>query len=156
MKSLYESIMDVDDNIENVDSSLLIGGHYYIDINGIKCSHLKDVFKIGLIKMKQPREIIKGPEINLYDDPKENKMVETLCTFILNLPLECLDERHQQELSIIADYMKFQQGRCYLGSTISGNKYFTTIAKSKRTYLDGDKKLYAYIAPSIYIPLYKK
>lgn len=156
MKSLYESIMDVDDNIENMDSNLLIGGHYYIDINGIKCSHLKDVFKIGLIKMKQPREIIKGPEVNSYDDPKENKMVENLCTFILNLPLKCLDERHQQELSIVADYRKFQQGRCYLGSTIGGMKYFTTIAKSKKIYLDKDKKSYTYVTPTIYIPLHKK
>lgn len=156
MKSLYESIMNVDDNIENIDSSLLIGGHYYIDIKDIRCTCLRDIFKIGLIKMKQPREIIKGPEINRYDDPKENKIVETLCTFILNLPLKCLDERHQQELSIITDYMKFQQGRCYLGSTIGGKKYFTTIAKSKRTYFDDNKKLYTYIAPSIYIPLYKK
>lgn len=156
MKSLYESIMDVDDNIENMDSNLLIGGHYYIDINGIKCSHLKDVFKIGLIKMKQPREIIKGPVINSYDDPKENKMVENLCTFILNLPLKCLDERHQQELSIVADYRKFQYGRCYLGSTIGGTKYFTTIAKSKKIYLDKDKKSYTYVTPTIYIPLHKK
>lgn len=156
MKSLYESIMDVDDNIENMDSNLLIGGHYYIDINGIKCSHLNDVFKIGLIKMKQPREIIKGPVINLYDDPKENKMVEILCTFILNLPLKCLDERHQQELSIVADYRKFQQGRCYLGSTIGGTKYFTIIAKSKKIYLDKDKKSYTYVTPTIYIPLHKK
>ena len=94
MKRLYESIMDVDDSIENIDSSLLIGGHYYIDIKDIRCTCLRDIFKISLIKMKQPREIIKGPEINRYDDPKENKIVETLCTFILNLPLKCRDERH--------------------------------------------------------------
>lgn len=156
MKSLYESIMDVDDNIENMDSNLLIGGHYYIDINGIKCSYLKDIFKIGLIKMKQPREIIKGPVINSFDDPKENKMVETLCTFILNLPLQCLDEKYQQELSIIADYRKFQRGVCYLGSTIGGTKYFITNAKTKKTYLDKDNKSYTYVTPSIYIPLHKK
>ena len=46
MKSLYESIMDVDDNIENIDSSLLIGGHYYIDIKDIRCTCLRDIFKI--------------------------------------------------------------------------------------------------------------
>lgn len=156
MKSLYESIFDIDDNIENVDSSLLIGGRYYIDIEGISGSHLKDVFKIGLIKMKQPREIIKGPEINSYDDPKENKIVETLCTFILNLPLKCLDERHSRELDIVTDYMKFQYGRCYLGSTVGGMRFFNASSKSKKIYLDEDKKLSTYVTPNIYIPLYKK
>lgn len=156
MKSLYESIMDVDDNIENMDSNLLIGGHYYIDINGIKCTCLRDIFKIGLIKMKQPREIIKGPVINSYDDPKENKMVETLCTFILNLPLKYIEEMRQQKLDTISDYMRDQYGRCYLGSTIGGTKYFTIIAKSKKIYLDKDKKSYTYVTPTIYIPLHKK
>lgn len=155
MKSLYESIMDVDDNIENVDSSLLIGGYYYIDVKDISGSHLKDVFKMGLIKMKQPREIIKGPEINSYDDPKENKMVETLCTFILNLPLKCLDERHPRELDIVADYMK-SIWNCHLGSNVGGMRFFSANAKSKKIYLDEDKKLYTYVTPSIYIPLYKK
>ena len=31
MKSLYESIMDVDNNIDNLDKSILIGGHYEFD-----------------------------------------------------------------------------------------------------------------------------
>ena len=132
MKSLYESIMDVDDSIENVDSNLLIGGHYYIDINDIKCTCLRDIFKIGLIKMKQPREIIKGPVINSYDDPKENKMVEILCTFILNLPLKYLEEMRQQKLDTISDYMRDQYGKCYLGSNIGGIKFFLADAKTKK------------------------
>lgn len=156
MKSLYESIIDVDDNIENMDSNLLIGGHYYIDIRDIKSIHLKDVFKIGLIKMKQPREIIKGPKINSYNDPKENKMVETLCTFILNLPLKYLDERRPQKLDIVDDYMKFQYGRCHLESNVGGMQFFIATSESKKTYLDIDKKLSTYVIPSIYIPLYKK
>ena len=31
MKSLYESIMDVDNNIDDLDKSILIGGHYEFD-----------------------------------------------------------------------------------------------------------------------------
>ena len=124
MKTLYESIMDVDKNVDDLDKNILIGGHYYIDLGGIKCSHLKDVFKIGLIKMKQPREIIEGPEIDWYDDPKVCKMIEVLCAFILNLPLKCLDERHSKELDIVSDYMKFQYGRCHLGSTVGGMRFF--------------------------------
>ena len=36
MKSLYESLFDVDDNIDNMEASLLIGGSYNIDVEGIR------------------------------------------------------------------------------------------------------------------------
>jgi hypothetical protein len=158
MKSLYESLFDVEDNIENMESSLLIGGKYDIDVDGIRLYELKKVFKIGLLKVKAPYDIIKPPKIEIDDvDPKINKMVEKLCEIILNIPVHDLEENNRVYLSSycpdLIDNVR-GYGGCHLAKTVGGHVHFYVNAKSIRVDLGNGIKTYK--TPSITIPLIKR
>ena len=157
MKSLYESLFDIDDNIDNVEASLLIGGSYDIDVDDIRLYELKKVFKIGLLKVKAPYDIIKPPKIEIDTDPKINKMVEKLCEIILNTPVQDLEEDDRVYLTTycpdLVNTLK-GYGGCHLAKTIGGQVHFYTNAKSIRVDLGNGIKTYK--TPSITIPLIKK
>ena len=158
MKSLYESLFDVDDNINNMESSLLIGGYYDIDVDGIRLYELKKVFKMGLLKVKAPYDIIKPPKIEIDDiDPKINKMVEKLCEIILNTPVSDLNDKSRVYMSNycpdLIDTVK-GYGGCHLAKTAGGHVNFYVSTKSIRVDLGNGIKTYK--TPSITIPLIKK
>ena len=158
MKSLYESLFDIDDNIDNMESALLIGGNYDIDVDGIRLYELKKIFKMQLLKVKAPYNIIKPPKIEIDDvDPKINQMVQKLCEIILNTPVQDLEEDDRVYLSSycpdLIDTIK-GYGGCHLAKTVGGQVHFYTNAKSIRVDLGNGIKTYK--TPTITIPLIKK
>ena len=158
LKDILEGIFDVDDNIDNMESSLLIGGNYDIDIDGIRLYELKKIFKMQLLKVKAPHDIIKSPKIEIDDfDPKINKMVEKLCEIILNIPVQDLEENDRVYISSycpdLIDTVK-GYGGCHLAKTVGGQVHFYTKAKSIRVDLGNGIKTYK--TPNITIPLIKK
>ena len=158
MKSLYESLFDVEDNIDNVESSLLIGGKYDINVEDIRFFELKRVFKMGLLKVKAPYDVIRPPKIEIDDfDPKINKMVEKLCEIILNTPVQDLEEDNRVYLTTycpdLVNTLK-GYGGCHLAKTVGGQVHFYVNAKSIRVDLGNGIKTYK--TPSITIPLIRK
>lgn len=45
MRGLYESLFDVEDNIDNVDRVHLIGEEYEIDIKDVRCNNIDKILK---------------------------------------------------------------------------------------------------------------
>ena len=158
LKDILEGIFDVDDNIDNMEASLLIGGSYDIDVEGIRLYELKRVFKMSLLKVKAPYDVIKPPKIEIDDiDPKINQMVQKLCEIILNIPVRDLEENNRVYLSSycpdLIDTVK-GYGGCHLAKTIGGQVHFYVNAKSIRVDLGNGIKTYK--TPSITIPLIRK
>ena len=157
MKSLYESLFDVEDNIENVARIHLIGEEYEIDTNDIRCTLWKNIYKVGLLKVQPPRNLYKSPKIDKFEDSKENKLIEILCNIILNLPIELIDDRWSFRASIepfIEPYEKFRFGRCYLSKDYTGNMCFYTTGKD--VWVSEGNGIKVHKTPQIYIPFKRK
>ena len=157
MTSLYESLFDVDDNIDNVDRVHLIGEEYEIDVNDIRCTLWKNIYKVGILKVQPPRNFYKSPKIDKFEDPKENKLIEILCTIILNLPIELIDDRWSFRASIepfIEPYEKFRFGRCHLSKNFAGDMHFYTTGKD--VWVSEGNGIKVLKTPQIYIPLKRK
>lgn len=163
MKTLIECLLeeslldDVDTQLDNIDKSLIIGGSYDIDVNGIQCIHWKNIYKIGILKAKSPINLIESPKIDKFDDPKTNKLLEVLCKIILNLPIYCLDDRikfYNEVSHIFEPYEKFKFGGCRINKTIGGQIFFYVNSKSIKVDIGGGVKTYE--TPHITIPLIKK
>ena len=87
MTSLYESLFDIDDNIDNVDRVHLIGEEYKIDVNDIRCNNIDKILKRSILKVQPKYTYYESPKITNFDD-KTNKMLEVLCNIFLNTPLD--------------------------------------------------------------------
>ena len=158
MKSLNdyinEGIFDVDDNIENFDKSLTIGGSYTIDVNDIRCTCPEKIFKLKLSKHKLGKSFTPSPKVNKFE-PKINMMVEKLCEIILNLPIKCIDEHESFcELDpILSPYMKSNCSNPYISKNIGGDVRFHVYCRKQAHIKNGyDIKI---VTPNIYIPLIK-
>lgn len=155
---LEESLLDDEDiQLDNIDKSLIIGGSYDIDVDGIQCIHWKNIYKIGILKAKSPINLIESPKIDKFDDSKTNNMLESLCRIILNLPIQCLNDHNKfyDEIGPIIDpYEKFKFGGCRINKTVGGQIFFYTNSKSIRVDLGNGIKTYE--TPHITIPLIKK
>ena len=156
MKSLYESLFDIDDNIENVDRVHLIGEEYEIDVNDIRCNLGKNIYKVGILKVQPPRDMFKSPNIDKFKDPKENKLIEVLCNIILNLPLDSIENRLEFRKNIepfVEPYEKFKFGRCSITKNGWGEIYFYTSGKD--VWVKEENGIRICKTPNIYIPLKK-
>ena len=156
MTSLYESLFDVDDNIDNVDRVHLIGEEYKIDVNDIRCNNIDKILKRSILKVQPKYTYYESPKITNFDD-KTNKMLEVLCNIILNTPID-----YTKRLSIhgrrammeyTGDHEKTFGGGCALKTNVGGELSMSAFAKSFPVKLDNGIKTYA--TPQIYIPLKK-
>ena len=123
MRSLYESLFDVDNNVDSVPEEFLVGDNY--EIKDIYCRGSEHMFKKGLLKVKPPKGPHKVKKIDLFDDTT-NKMVEVICNIILNLPAKCAEDSHMScvELSPYLDpYLKTGMSNPYI-NTNSGRYFF--------------------------------
>lgn len=155
MKSLYESLFDVEDNIENVARIHLIGEEYEIDVNRIECSYIDRIFKAGIIKAVPKYNQYDSPKITQFND-KENKIIETLCKLILNLPINHLESDRTARRAMIEytnEYEKFPMTGCKLVKS-GGHIFMSAGAKSFPFVLDNGEKTYT--TPRIYIPLKRR
>lgn len=157
MTSLYESLFDVDDNIDEIDKSLLIGGQYDIDVKNINYFELKRVFKMGVAKITPKYNLINPPKIDIDPDKKINNIIETICRIILNIPIHDLNNRSSITLGNycpeIIDMVK-GYGGCRITRTVGGQVYFCADAKSIRVDIGNGIKTYK--TPKLTIPLIKK
>ena len=114
MRSLYESLFDIDDNVDNVPDSFVIGDEY--EIAQVYCRSSVHIFKKSFLKVKPPKNFHKSPKITDFDD-STNKLMEVLCNIILNLPAECISDVHEScmELSSYLDsHMKAGMSNPYI------------------------------------------
>lgn len=157
MTSLYESLFDVDDNIDEIDKSLLIGGQYDIDVKNINYFELKRVFKMGVAKITPKYNLINPPKIDIDPDKKINNIIETICRIILNIPIHDLNNRSSITLGNycpeIIDMVK-GYGGCRITRTVGRQVYFCADAKSIRVDIGNGIKTYK--TPKLTIPLIKK
>lgn len=154
---ISEGIFDIDDNIDSIEESLLIGGQYDIDVKNIKYFALDNVFKRGIIKVEPKYNIIDPPQITLDSNTKINNMIESICRIILNTPVHDLNEKSSIILSKycpdILDKLKGYSG-CRITRTVGGQLYFYADGKSIKVDIgDGIK---SYKTPKLTIPLIKK
>lgn len=155
MTSLYESLFDVNDNINNVDRVHLIGEEYEIDVNRIECSYIDRIFKAGIIKVVPKYNQYDSPKITQFED-KENKIIKALCKLILNLPINHLESDRTARRAMIEytnEYEKFPMTGCKLVKS-GGHIFMSAGGKSFPITLDNGEKTYT--TPRIYIPLIKK
>lgn len=90
LKDMFESIFDVDDNIENVKRSKLIGDELEVRIETLECFAWDVIFNKKIINYKPKIHIHKSPKITTFDN-ETNKVLESLITIILNCPLEWVE-----------------------------------------------------------------
>ena len=134
MRSLYESIFDIDDNIENVDRLKLIGDEWKINIEALRCYAWDDMLNEKILDYKPEINIYKSPKITSFDN-KTNKVLEVLITIVLNCPLEWIEDRKLMYRSPELLYNVFERfvkkGYSHAGfNKMWGKPYF---------HMDGDK-----------------
>ena len=106
MKTLYESILDVDNNIDDLDKSILIGGHYEFD--GVNCRgdvrDISDVMyyldQLWMNIEKDYKKIKEFKELYLRNWENGSKFI----CLILNAPINILDNIHKFK-SYISKYI---------------------------------------------------
>lgn len=105
MKSLIESLLDVDDNIENVPDKFLIGDRFFI--SEAVCYGGEYIFskRITKLKPKNNKYSIDKIGIKNYYTDFDNNIINILCNIILNLPEKCIYDEHDSliELSPYVD-----------------------------------------------------
>ena len=156
MKSLYESLFDIDDNIEKVDRVHLIGEEYEIDVRDIRCSYIDKILKRSILKVQPKYTYYKSPKITEFDD-KTNKMLEVLCNIILNTPIDYTKrlsiQGRRAMMEYTGDHEKTFGGGCALKTNVGGKLSMSAFGKSFPVKLDSGIK--TYVTPQIYIPLIK-
>ena len=157
MTSLYESLFDVDDNIDNVDRVHLIGEEYEIDARYIRCSHNDKILKRSILKVQPKYDYYKSPKITEFDD-KTNKILEVLCNIILNIPIDYTKgssiNGRKAMMEYTGDHEKTFGGGCSIKKTVGGAVSMSAFGKSFPVKLDNGIR--TYVTPQIYIPLIKK
>ena len=156
MKSLYESLFDVDDNINNVDRVHLIGEEYEIDVRDIRCNNIDKILKRSILKVQPKYTHYESPKITEFDD-KTNKILEVLCNLILNSPMDCLSgssfNGRKAMMEYTGEHEKNFAGGCALKKTVGGELSMSAFGKSFPVKLDNGIRTYT--TPQIYIPLKK-
>lgn len=105
MKSLIESLLDVDNNIEDVPDKFLIGDRFFI--SEAVCYGGEYIFskRITKLKPKNNKYSIDKIGIKNYYTDFDNNIINILCNIILNLPEKCIYDEHDSliELSPYVD-----------------------------------------------------
>lgn len=157
MKTLYESIFDIDDNIDNLERVHLIGEEYEIDMSDIRCNYINKLLKKSILKVKPKYTCYESPKITIFDD-KTNKMLEVLCNIILNIPIDCLNGSSSNGRFAMREYTgdheKTFAGGCSLKKTMGGTVLMSAYGKSFPIKLANGMRTYD--TPQIYIPLKKR
>jgi hypothetical protein len=156
MRSLYESLFDVEDNIDNVDRVHLIGEEYEIDIKDVRCNNIDKILKRSILKVRPKYNYYQSPKITQFDD-KTNKILEVLCNLILNIPIDCLSgssfNGRKAMMEYTGEHEKTFAGGCAIKKTVGGVVCMSAFSKSLSVKLDNGMRTYA--TPQIYIPLKK-
>lgn len=139
-ESLKESILDIDDNIENVPDRFLIGDSFFI--SEAICYGSEYIFSKKITKLKLKNNKYSTTDIGLknYYTDFDNNVINILCNIILNLPEKCIYDEHDSliELSPYVDpfIKKVPISNAYIRKNSAGTFVFTLYINKFTTIYD--------------------